>query len=283
MAAQASRFVASGRGAPARGAPLASFDVEGGNARAMRSNSVNSLPRGASHFDLDYNHGLNPAEIKAQFIMKVYGILFAQLALTTAIMCAFCFVPAVTSFGLAMAKSSLASYFFMAVLIGLICAMGAYKNRYPANLLLLLAFTLVMSLQLGPLAAAFYTAGMGELLLTAGATTMLIFGTLSIYVKVSKQDFSFLGGFLFVALFANIVLAFFAWLFSWGFAMWINHVVGVFIFSGYILFDTDQIVNKVSLESVDMGTAIWGATELYLDIVNLFIHILALLGESNRR
>ena len=30
----------------------------------------------------------------------------------------------------------------------------------------------------------------------------------------------------------------------------------------------------------DTGEAIFGAVELYLDIINLFLHILALLGDS---
>ena len=55
---------------------------------------------------------------------------------------------------------------------------------------------------------------------------------------------------------------------------------GVLIFTGYILYDTDQIINKVQLEDCDTGTAIWGAVELYLDIVNLFLHILALLAND---
>ena len=44
---------------------------------------------------------------------------------------------------------------------------------------------------------------------------------------------------------------FFAWLFSWGFLIWFYHVFGVFIFCGYILYDTDQIVNKVPGERSD--------------------------------
>jgi len=90
-----------------------------------------------------------------------------------------------------------------------------------------------------------------------------------------------MGTFLYVALFANIVLGIVAWIFAWTFMFYLYHIAGVLIFTGFIVYDTDQIVNKVSLEDCDTGTAIAGALELYLDILNLFIHLLALFGSRD--
>jgi len=252
-------------------------------ARAVAATPLNrqdsqGLKRGQSHFDLEYSAGLNPEKIKAQFIGKVYSILSIQLAYTTAICAAFCFVEPVHNFGLTMlASGGLRILLFVATMASL-CGMMCYKDTYPHNMWLLLAFTTCMSLHVGGICAAFYAAGKGYTIASALGITCFVFVALTLYVWYSEVDFSFLGGFLFVALLSNILLGLVAWLSGWTFMIFAYHIMGVLIFCGFILYDTDQIVNKVQLEDCDTGTAIWGATELYLDFINLFLHILALLG-----
>jgi FtsH-binding integral membrane protein len=55
-------------------------------------------------------------------------------------------------------------------------------------------------------------------------------------------------------------------------------LLGCIIFSGYILFDTWLIMDKLSPHDHIMA-----AIMLYLDIINLFLYLLRLLAESNRR
>ena len=49
---------------------------------------------------------------------------------------------------------------------------------------------------------------------------------------------------------------------------------GAILFSMFIIFDTHMIMHKVSPEEY-----IHASVNLYLDIINLFLHILRLLGE----
>jgi hypothetical protein len=246
-----------------------------------RQSSSGPLKRGSSHYELEYQVGLNPESIKTAFIQKVYGILGAQITLTVAIVCAFVYHKPTQEFGIAMMMTPGIGWIMLLVVIPLICVMGWYKDKYPHNFGLLLAFTVIQGVYIGAICGMFAAAGKGEAIVYAGGTTAAIFFVLSAYVRYSGQDFSFMGPFLFVAVLSNIVLGFIAYLAGWTFMIWMYHVMGVLIFSGYIIYDTDQIVNKVSLENCDTGTAIWGALELYLDLINLFIHLLALFGSRD--
>ena len=49
---------------------------------------------------------------------------------------------------------------------------------------------------------------------------------------------------------------------------------GAILFSLFIIFDTHMIMHKVSPEEY-----IHASVNLYLDIINLFLHLLRLLGE----
>lgn len=236
------------------------------------------LKRGQSHFDLEYSAGLNPEKIKAQFIGRVYSVLSVQLLYTAALCAGFCYVEPMHKFGLMMVTSVGMRWGLLFLTIAALCGMMCYKDQYPTNMWLLLAFTTCMALHVGGVCAAFYAAGKGATIVSALGITCLVFVLLTAYVFYSDTDFSFLNGFLFVALMSNILLGIVAWLSGWAFMYYLYHIFGVLIFCAFILYDTDQIVNKVQLEDCDMGTAIWGATELYLDFINLFLHILALLG-----
>ncbi len=55
-------------------------------------------------------------------------------------------------------------------------------------------------------------------------------------------------------------------------------LAGSILFSGFIIYDTYMIA-----ERLDPGDYVVAAIELYLDLVNLFLYILQLLAESNRR
>lgn len=53
-------------------------------------------------------------------------------------------------------------------------------------------------------------------------------------------------------------------------------VGGAILFSLFIVFDTHMMMHKLSPEEYMLA-----AINLYLDILNLFLHILKLLGERN--
>lgn len=140
------------------------------------------------------------------------------------------------------------------------------------GLIAIFAFTGVMGAALGPM-LSFYLAMPGgpALVLQALAGTAVVFFGLSAYALTTRKDFSFMGGFLMVGLIVAIV-AMVANIFLNipALSLTISAAV-VMIMSGFILFDTSRIVNGGETNYIRATVG------LYLNIYNLFIHILSLL------
>lgn len=248
-----------------------------------RVNSGSGLQRALSHRSVPESeayavvNGAVPHHIKNDFIKKVYAILCMELLLTTGICALFMYwaplreaslsfvVHFPWTFQITMAVSMIAS----------LCALSYKKNHYPQNYALLIVFVSVMSCMVGVVCAMYHEAGLDSKLLEAFAITALIFILLSAYAHISKTDFSFMGGFLFVAVFVNMIFGFIAMITGSPFLHFIYAIAGVLIFSGYILYDTSNIIHKFGPDDV-----IIASIELYLDIINVFLFVLQLLGDG---
>ncbi|TEW56101.1 Bax inhibitor-1/YccA family protein [Psychromonas sp. RZ22] len=134
-------------------------------------------------------------------------------------------------------------------------------------------FTGVMGASLGNMLNHYLTMPNGPaLIMQALGTTAIIFFALSAYVLTTRKDFSFMGGFLMagmiavlVAIIANIFLQIPL------FQLVISSVV-VLIMSGLILFDTSRIINGGETNYIR------ATVSLYLNIFNIFVHLLSILG-----
>ncbi|MCR9184817.1 MAG: Bax inhibitor-1/YccA family protein [Halieaceae bacterium] len=140
------------------------------------------------------------------------------------------------------------------------------------GLLAIFAFTGVMGASIGPM-LNFYLSMPGgpALVMQALAGTAIVFFGLSAYALTTRKDFSFMGGFLMVglivavvAMIANIFLAIPA------LSLTISAAV-IMIMSGLILFDTSRIIHGGETNYIRATVG------LYLNIYNLFVHMLSLL------
>lgn len=140
------------------------------------------------------------------------------------------------------------------------------------GLLAIFAFTGVMGAAIGPMLNYYLAMPGGPALVmqALGGTAVVFFG-LSAYALTTRKDFSYMGGFLMVgllvavvAMIANIFLAIPA------LSLTISAAI-VMIMSGLILFDTSRIINGGETNYIR------ATVSLYLDIYNLFIHLLSLL------
>lgn len=127
-----------------------------------------------------------------------------------------------------------------------------------------------------PIIDRYVSAGKGDIVLLAFGVTVVIFAVLTCIALFTNINFGRLGGILFVALLALIVVSI-ANLFM-GLAV-LNLVlayIGVVVFSGYILFDTWRLKN-IPFEKADVPGAV---LDMYLNFFNLFLDILRILGYS---
>merc|ERR1712126_24792 len=142
------------------------------------------------------------------------------------------------------------------------------------NLILLAAFTIVESYTIGVL-VSFYDVAvvLQAFFLTAGVVVGL-----TAFTFQTKRDFSHWGTGLMAGLWI-LILGGFMQIFVGGEVTETAMAVGgALLFSGFIIFDTQMIMTRVSPEDYITATI-----ELYLDIVNLFIEILKVLEKVNRK
>ena len=134
-------------------------------------------------------------------------------------------------------------------------------------------FTGLLGASLGPILNQYMamTNGPSMVAQALGGTAIVTFG-LSFYAVTTKKDFSFLGGFLMVGMIV-IIVAMIANIFFAIPAMSIAISGGVvLLMSLMILYDTSRIVNGGETNYIR------ATVSLYLDIYNLFVHLLILVG-----
>ncbi|WP_207061142.1 Bax inhibitor-1/YccA family protein [Motiliproteus sp. SC1-56] len=139
-------------------------------------------------------------------------------------------------------------------------------------------FTGLMGFGLGPLLNHYLALpNGGQIVMTAMSMTALTFLGLSAYVLTTRKDFSFMGGFLaagmmvaLIAMVVLLVLPFFGIQIS-GLSLAFSSLV-VLLMAGFILYDTSNIVNGV------YSNYVMATVGLYLNIYNLLVHLLHLVG-----
>lgn len=109
--------------------------------------------------------------------------------------------------------------------------------------------------------------------------TAVMFITLTAYALLSGKDFSGIGGFLTTALVVMIAVGIINIFVGSSIVELLLAGIGVIVFSGFILYDTQQIV-----ENGHNYTTAMNALSMFLNIVNLFLDllkiVLAILGDD---
>lgn len=155
------------------------------------------------------------------------------------------------------------------------------KQNTAAALPLTFLFTGLMGFGLGPILNSYLALpNGGQIVATALGMTAVTFFGLTGYVMSSRRDFSFMGGFLaagsivlIVAMLAMFILPLFGVDVS-GMQLAFSAAV-VFLMAGFLLYDTSNIING------NYTNYIMATVGLYLNVYNLFVHLLSLVGAFN--
>ena len=113
--------------------------------------------------------------------------------------------------------------------------------------------------------------------------TASLFGAMSLYGYTTKRDLTSMGSFLMMGLF-GVILASLVNMFLQSSAMqFAISILAVLIFTGLTAYDTQRIKHtyySVVGHGEAMGkAALMGALSLYLDFINLFLHLLQFFGD----
>ncbi len=210
---------------------------------------------------------------RATLVRRTYGLVFLGV-LVTMLGSAFAFTqPTLMN---AVLQHPFITFFCS--FIPLMMAQRAARD-FPKNIILTLIFTFIEGIWIAPILAITERNAPGAVV-SAGVLTLVAFGGLTLYALLSRRDFSAWGGFfmigllvLFVAMLINAFVA------SAAAGVWLS-TIGVLIFSGLLVFDTWRILRSGMFGQDDYVIA---AVQIYLDLLNMFLMILSLLGNRDRR
>mmetsp|Transcript_23630 Transcript_23630/g.44632 ORF Transcript_23630/g.44632 Transcript_23630/m.44632 type:complete len:251 (-) Transcript_23630:88-840(-) len=231
--------------------------------------------------------GITDVEVRHGFIRKVYGILGVQMTITTII------ASLITVYGqdLVIRNPALVTSLMvisMVMCIGTMCVFICCPDtmkKSPTNYILLLCFTAAESVMVGFICVQ-YT--IQSVLVALGITAALVLA-LSLFSLQTSYDFTGFMPYLFAAMCClclfGLVMSIFSLcgaLSSGAFKV-MNMIyagIGAIVFSFYIILDTQLIVGgKHNKFRFSVDDYIMAAINIYVDIIQLFLMLLQLLGE----
>ncbi|XP_020024307.1 protein lifeguard 4 [Castor canadensis] len=228
-----------------------------------------------SSIEDDFNYGSCVASasvhIRMAFLRKVYSILSLQVLLTTVTSAVFLYFESIRTFVHASPALILVSALGS---LGLIFALTLNRHKHPLNLYLLFGFTLLEALTVATV-VTFYDV---YIILQAFVLSTAVFLGLTVYTLQSKRDFSKFGAGLFAVLWILCLSGFLKIFFYSATVELVLSAVGALLFCGFIIYDTHSLMYKLSPEEYVLA-----AISLYLDVINLFLHLLRVLEAVNKK
>jgi FtsH-binding integral membrane protein len=126
------------------------------------------------------------------------------------------------------------------------------------------------------MATVFVVFTMGSIV-SAFMGAAVLFGTMSFYGYFTKRNLDSLGRFMFVGLIAIIIASVVNIFIGSSVMQMVVSAIAIIVFLGLTAYDTQKIREQVSYSN-DGRAEVMGALSLYMDFINLFIHLLQLFG-----
>jgi FtsH-binding integral membrane protein len=126
------------------------------------------------------------------------------------------------------------------------------------------------------MATVFVVFTMGSIV-SAFMGAAVLFGTMSFYGYFTKRNLDSVGRFMFVGLIAIIIASVVNIFIGSSVMQMVVSAIAIIVFLGLTAYDTQKIREQVSYSN-DGRAEVMGALTLYMDFINLFIHLLQLFG-----
>jgi modulator of FtsH protease len=158
---------------------------------------------------------------------------------------------------------------------GCLIALNFVKERAPLNVILLFAFATFEGMLLGGILEAYLARGLGLLVLNAASATGLVTLVAGGYGYTTKRDLTGLGSFLFIGLLVLIGASIIGLFLHLALLQIAIAAGGAVLFTAFLVFDLNRVARA---GQVSQGDTILMAVSVYIDVVNLFLFLLELLG-----
>ncbi len=200
----------------------------------------------------------------ASFVKKTYQLFAASCLAATA--------GAYLGTGMA---AAIQSWYWGLVILEFAMLFGLmFTRKQPGlNLVMLFGFTFMTGITLAPLLTTILALpGGGAIVGQAFFLTAVITGGLSLFAMNTTRDFSGMGKGLLIALIIVVIASVVNIFLGSPMLQVVIAGVGALLFSAFILYDTQRIIRG------EFATPVEAAVAIYLDVLNLFISLLQLLG-----
>jgi modulator of FtsH protease len=159
--------------------------------------------------------------------------------------------------------------------LGSLFALMALREKAPINLGLMYAFATFSGMTLGLVLDSYLARGMGSVIMNAAATTAAVTLAAGAYGYTTKRDLSGLGKPLFIGLIAVLVASVIGLFIQMPLLYLGISAVSAVLFTGFLVYDLNRVANA---RGATEGETIFLAVNVYLDIFNLFLDLLHILG-----
>ncbi|XP_028029191.1 protein lifeguard 1 isoform X1 [Bombyx mandarina] len=171
--------------------------------------------------------------------------------------------------------------FWVAFIVLIVCLIAMaccpdVRRKAPTNFIFLAIFTAAQSFLLG-ISASVYEAD--AVLMAVGITAAVCLG-LTLFALQTKWDFTMMGGVLLCATIVLLVFGIVAIFVKGKVITLVYASLGALIFSIYLVYDTQLMMGGKHKYSISPEEYIFAALNLYLDIINIFLFILTIIGAS---
>ncbi len=214
-----------------------------------------------------------------RFIARVYGWMAVALVLSAA--SAFFAAHSELAFNLIWGGRHIGFYVLVALEILLVVIISATLPKIPVGFagFLFVLYSIINGLTLSAIFLVFTIKSIGTVFLISAG----MFFAMSLYGRFTKQDLNSAGRYLMMAVFGLVIASVVNLLLKSDILQWIISLVTLVVFIGLTAYDTNKIVRASQLAD-DSDTfkkaAIYGALELYLDFLNIFLSLLNLFGKK---
>lgn len=214
--------------------------------------------------------------IRNGFIRKVYTILMLQLLITLSMISLFLYHEGTKKWVRVHPEMFWICFAVTLVLIVCMACCTGVRRKAPMNFIFLFLFTIAEGFLLAT-AASVYQAE--EVMLAVGITAAVCLG-LTLFAFQTKWDFTGLHSILFVAVLVLLLFGIIAICFPGKTMRLVYASLGALIFSLYLVYDTQMMMGGKHKYSISPEEYIFAALSLYIDVVNIFIYILSIIGTS---
>ncbi|XP_071631050.1 protein lifeguard 4 isoform X1 [Temnothorax longispinosus] len=218
----------------------------------------------------------NDKTIRNGFIRKVYSILMCQLVITLGMISLFLYHKPTQQWVMRHSEVFWIAFAMTIVLIICMACCTSVRRKAPMNYIFLFLFTLAEALLMSVAASTYKSE---EVMLAVGITAAVCLG-LTLFAFQTKIDFTGLHTVLFVAVLVLIIFGFIAMIWPGKTMTLVYAALGALIFSMYLIYDTQMMIGGKHKFSISPEEYIFAALSLYLDVVNIFLYVLAIIGAS---